>query len=204
MSEYYFVDEKHDNELFQPKFDEFKCCETPFPVYNERTKSNQCNNCKNQYKLIKEDVYTCDDCKNIDILVTIKLNLSKDGRTDWVNCKDCQKLLNYTSKTRFDVIKTKQSNRFLIVGKKASGKSTLASKLGKQTGLPIYEDVASNQPMFSENLTKGIIMTQHLPHPISEDVTVLKHMSGSGFDFKCNSIVDETTKNMLVSFNVKF
>ncbi len=209
MSEYYFIDGKHDNELFEPKLDEFKCCETPFPVYDERTKSNNCNCCKTIYKLVKENVYSCEDCKNVDVPVTITLNLSKDERTDWTYCKNCSKLLNYTEKARFDIIETKDTlekktyDRFLIVGRKKCGKSTLASKLGKQTGLPIYEDVASNQPMFNEEITKGIIMSQGLPRSIPEDVIILNYYE-KNLLFQCNSIVDETTKNMLIGFNVRF
>lgn len=204
-SEYYFVDDKHTNDLYQPTFDEFKCCKTPFPVYNSRTMSNRCNCCNTWYKLVTENVYTCEDCKNVDIPVTVKPNLLKDDRTDWVNCKNCQKLLNYTTKTSFDVIEAKKAekvDRFLIVGKALSGKSTLASKLGKQTGLPIYEDNASNQPIFNEEITKGIIMSKNFPEKVFEDVIVLKHIGD--YDFKCNSVVDDSTKRLLTETGVKF
>lgn len=215
-SEYYFIDGKHQNDIYEPKYDEYKCCDKPFPVYNEKTKINNCNNCKKYYKRSDLIVYTCDDCKNIDVPLTKQFNLTSDNKTGLTKCKDCGKPVESRNITNFEiVVPTETSIKFLIIGKSMCGKSVLASKIGKQTGLPIYEDNDSNQPKFDENITKGIIMSQTFPttlpptkmsgghdyDDISSDIIVL-HYTGPEYVFECRNHVSESMKTMLVGFGV--
>ena len=62
---------------------------------------------------------------------------------------------------------------FLIIGKKCSGKSTLASKIAKKLNLPIYENCAKDQPTFKD-IDSGIIMSQTDLKDCPDDVIKLR------------------------------
>ena len=66
----------------------------------------KCILCKKSYRELNTTVYTCSDCNNINTPTTEVLDLIKDDRTDWVQCKDCKKLLNYTKKSAFEQVES--------------------------------------------------------------------------------------------------
>ena len=72
---------------------EYKCCETPFPIRHQQyTRCNICNLKYNSYKIM---VYDCKECNKKECETTKALDLIKDSKTNWTSCDGCNKDVEY-------------------------------------------------------------------------------------------------------------
>lgn len=86
------------------RVEEKKCCDRPFTTCSIKTGITECRSCKNKFKELSVLVYSCSDCKVQNAETNMALNLRKNGSTNWTECTNCKKQVQYIRRQKIEYI----------------------------------------------------------------------------------------------------